>query len=121
MSFRVGDAAFGANGIPGVVKRQDNITGNLLVDTDQKTTRSIHRHGYINGLTPQERQNFNEHLDAVRSESDPNKKLELIREKISELKLDSANFRMVKYLESEMFHLMNTYNISPRLYNLENP
>lgn len=119
MSFRISDVVYGVNGIPGIVKSQDKLTGDLQVDIDEKEVSKTHKHGYINGLTPNERESYNTHLDEIKEIEDPKEKVETMRAKISQLAADPTQFKMLKYLQSELFHLMNTHNISPRFYNIE--
>ena len=121
MSFRIGDGVFGVNGIPGIVQSQDRVTGDLQIDTDEKEVAKVHRHGYINGLTPNERDAYNSHLDEVKQVDDPNEKITAMKAKITELQKDPSKIKMVKYLESELFHIMQTHNISPRFYGVETP
>jgi hypothetical protein len=121
MSFRIGDAVYGVNGIPGVVKHQDKVSGDLKVDIDEKEVAKTHKYGYINGLTPSERESYTSHLDEVHEKEDPKEKVEAMRTKISTLRQEPSKVRLVKYLESELFHIMNTHNISPRFYSIETP
>lgn len=121
MSFRVGDVVYGVNGKPGVVVKSDRIAGEVDIDTQQKEVRDKHRHGYINGLTTKERKDYNSYLDDVHSQEEASEKISAIREKIGELKEDPKQVKMVKYLESELFHIMNTNNVSPRFYTIDTP
>ena len=67
------------------------------------------------------REIYTKHLDEVHDNKEPKEKVESIREKIATLREDPSKIRLVKYLESELFHIMNTHNISPRFYNIETP
>ena len=55
MSFKIGDVVYGINGIPGIVKSQDKINGDLTVDIDKSEVSKVHKYGYINGLDQKER------------------------------------------------------------------
>lgn len=121
MSFRVGDAVFGVNGIPGVVKSQDKVTGDVEVDVERSEVEKVHKHGYINGLSQNERKNFFSHLEEVENIEDQHKKIEAMRDKIKELKQDPKQIKMVRYLESQLYHFMSSSNISPRMYTMETP
>ena len=121
MSFRIGDVVYGVNGKPGIVVKSDRIAGEVEVDTKRQEVRDTHKHGYINGLTPKERTDYNSYLDDVSEKEDPQEKISSIRGKINELKEDPKQVKMVKYLESELFHIMNTHNVEPRFYSIDTP
>jgi hypothetical protein len=120
MSFKVGDVAFGRTGEPGVVSGRDLARGELTVQTDLKEVEKFHKHGYINGLQPEERDIYQSVLDDVADIKDPEEKLVKLREKISEVEADPKQFHLLGYLKSELFHVMHLYNISPREYKLQN-
>ena len=118
-SMRIGDAAFRGNGMPGIVENKDE-QGNLQIDTDQKRVRQQFRHGYLNGMPSQDRQQFNEILDTVRQTDDPKEKLNLLSTKMAELNEEPAkNRNLLQYLNSEMWHVMQTYNVHPKEYKIQ--
>ncbi len=118
MAFKVGDVSFLSNGQPAVVTKKDEMTGNVIVDRKQEEVKKVHRHGYINGLKEQDRETFIKILDKVAETGDPKEKIDTIQGQISELEQDPRNYRIVTYLKSEVAHLMNTFNIKPRTYEL---
>jgi len=116
MTMRLGSVVFGANGMPGVVKSKDEVSRELEIDTDRQEVARTHRHGYINGLSVEEREFFNTSLDRISEIENPAERLEAMKKIVDESKSDPKNARMTRYLESEMFHLMQVNNISPRYY-----
>jgi len=119
MSFRIGDAVFGRQGQPGIVVEKDDIQSKLTVDSDKKAIDKNHRHGYINGLKTEQRSQFLEVMDTVAETKDPHEKMETLQKKIGEARADPKQFHLVSYLESELFHVMNQYQISPRTYKIQ--
>ena len=117
MSIRVGDVVFVGSGNPALVKDRDHITGQLRLEPGKAKTHDEMRHGYINGLSQDTRQSFNEILDEVKQGTeDPGERAEQLRLKIDELEQDPRNFLLARYLRAEMVHIMNTFNIKPKEY-----
>ena len=119
MSIRVGDGVFTRVGQPGVVIDRNETTGALKLETELPKVQQSMRHGYINGLSPERRQEFYEILDQVKTETqDPKERVLTLNEKINELDADPRNLQLVRYLRSEMRHIMITHNILPNEYTV---
>ena len=120
-SHQVGDALFLPGSRPAVVRGRDENSGGLVVDTDAQAVSEEHRHGYINGLEPEERNAFNAILDQVRETQDPLTRIDILQARISELSQDQApqSRKMARYLTSEMAHLMHMSGIRPRHFTLD--
>jgi hypothetical protein len=119
VSIRIGDAVFVRSGLPTTVKGRDDLTGKLSLELDPATVKDEHRHGYINGLSPENRQSLYEILDKVKADSsDPAERVEVMRQKVEELEQDPRNLHLTRYLKAEMVHIMNTYGIRPREYSI---
>lgn len=121
MALKVGSVTFGINGTPGVVKNLDHERKEYTIDTDREGVRKVHRHGYINGLSLEERESFNKVVDDVSEIQDPKEKIEKMQKIVEESRLDSKNIRMTRYLESELFHQMQILNLSPRYFKANMP
>jgi hypothetical protein len=119
MAFRVGDTVFSPSGSPSVVVGRDEAKSTLKVDQDFKAFQVATRHGLINGLAPESREQFNAIMDEVMSDSDNSERVGFLQSKIEELKVDPKNTKLVQYLEGEVRHLMNIKGIKPRFYNTE--
>ena len=118
MGFRVGDAVFDRNGQPGIVSKQDSNSKEFTVDRQKAQVKKSHRHGYVNGLEQNERVDYLKVLDEVSSITDPKQKVSALQTKIDDLKLDPNQYKMVGYLEAELFHVMNTHGVKPRTYQI---
>jgi hypothetical protein len=120
-SHHVGDSLFLPGSRPGVVRGRDDINGGLVVDTDPKTVAQELRHGYINGMQPDERSEFNKVLDKVRETEDPLARVEILQARINELKAEQSpqSQKMAQYLTSEMAHLMHMSGIKPRHFTVD--
>ncbi len=117
MKASFGDAVFIRTGIPAVVKERNDITGKLILETDGAKIKEDMRHGYINGLSAENREEFNSILDSVKDDNtDPQERAERLQTKLTELEEDPRKLPLTRYLRAEMVHIMNTYNIKPNEY-----
>jgi len=116
MSFRIGDTVFNHQGRPGVVADRDPLTKELKVNQDPVANAEHLRHGYINGLSQEQREEFAKILDSVKEEKDPKKRVEDLQTRIQELQMDPKNRVMTRYLTAEMSHIMFTHGIVPQTY-----
>ena len=118
MTLRVGDTAFIRGGTPVTVKDRDPHSAQLVLESDPDVVRQQTRHGYLNGLSPEVRQQFYEILDTVKGDSeDPETRINQLNTKVAELEQDPRNLQLSRYLRAEMNHIMNTFNIRPREYS----
>ena len=83
MALKIGSATFNINGMPGVVTSQDEIKAEYVIDTDREAVRKIHKYGYINGLSVEEREQFNSVVDEIARLEDPKEKIDEL-DKISD-------------------------------------
>lgn len=118
MGFQVGDAIFTRGGLPGALTNKNPQTGELTVQVEGEQVEAIKKRGYVNGLQAEERQRFNEIIDHVRTIPEPEKRVEELRVRIDEIKADPKQRILVRYLTSEMAHLMNTHRIEAREYKV---
>lgn len=118
MGLTIGDAIFDSGGRPGVLVKKDPITGDYKGDLKPETVKKNHRHGYINGLAKEERSEFLRLMDEVSEAEKPEDKIMLLKERIDKLMEDPKKSHMMGYLESELSHIMNTYNVKPRYFNI---
>lgn len=119
MALRVGDPSFTYLGQPGVVVPQKNkLNGKIDIDTDKERVKTEFRHGYLVGIEAKDV--FNSIMDTVKKTEDPSEKVAFLSNKLEEYEAqnstESQNF--ARYLKAELSHLMNTYHIKPRIYQL---
>jgi len=103
---------------PGVVveKRDD---GTVTVDTEPTIVSQYHRYTNTTGLTPVEKQKFNEILDQIYKKEDDVEKINDIQVSIDQLKADPNNSKIVQYLRNMQAHLVRSAKALPRSYNFD--
>ncbi len=120
MSLRVGDTAFIRGGTPVTVKDRDPVTAQLVMESDPEILKNDTRHGYLNGLSLEVRQQFYQILDEVKGETEnPTERINTLNTKLFDLEQDPRNLQLTRYLRAEMNHIMNTFNIRPREYTMD--
>jgi hypothetical protein len=119
LSIRVGDNVFIRGGVPATVTGREELSGKLTLESDAEKVKVDSRHGYLNGLAPENRVELYKILDEVKaSTADPGERVDKLRVKLEELELDPRNLNLSRYVKAEMVHIMNTFNIKPREYSL---
>lgn len=116
MAFAIGDAMFLRNGVPGRVIDKNKDSGEVVLTTDKEVLKEQYRHGLINGMDEELREEFNDTMDDIREEEEPKERIADLKEQIEELETDPEQRFMAKYLRSELNHLMNTHRIKPKEY-----
>lgn len=124
MSVRinVGDPIFSKRGDPGVVVNKNESTQSIQVESRSELVEDTFRHGYIKGLDPQMRQQFNKIMDDITEIGDAKTKMLALQKTIESMEKDEEVFletrSLVNYLKSELFHIMQLNNISPQEYEV---
>jgi hypothetical protein len=119
MTYRVGDTLFTQPAAPATVVGRDEMKSTVKYDKDFKAFQVSTRHGLINGLAPETREQFNTIMDEVIANKNNDERVEMIRNKMEELSIDPKNFKLVQYLDGEVRHLMNVKGVKPRFFNTE--
>lgn len=120
MGFTVRDPIFSQIGEPGVVKGVNPINSRIDVDRNHETVAKEFRHGYIKGLSPEQRTEFNKFMDDVRARDDVDEKVKMLQEKIHALSNDTniGSKIILGYYKSELAHVMHNNNYTPRYYGV---
>ncbi|MCB9229329.1 MAG: hypothetical protein H6618_06935 [Deltaproteobacteria bacterium] len=120
MSFKVNDPVFNGVGEPALVRKVDKASQKTELDQDQQMVRQAFRHGYLKGMEPETRLDFNSFMDEIGNETEPSKKAERLQEKITELEdnFSPKNYLLLNYLKAELSHIMNTYHYHPRIFSV---
>ncbi len=121
MAIKIGDPLFNPLGEPGVVTQKESARERLHASSDPAEVKDAFRHGYISGLEKPIRKKFNSVMDEIRQLDRPEEKVENLQKKISDLESETtspANIQLTHYLRAELFHLMQTYNIHPRQFEV---
>ncbi len=119
VTLRVGDSIFNRDGAPGFVIKRDPEKQTLDVAQRGPEWEKGRRYGFINGLEPQQRQEFEQVIDEVRQLKDSRERVDLLHQKIEVLKDDPRRNILTRYLQGEMAHIMNSEGISPRIYTID--
>lgn len=119
MSYQVGDLVFQRSGQPGLLVARDKENNSLVLDTKSEKLQKAQKYGYINGLSPNVRAEYEGVIDDVRQSSEPKKRLEHLKTAIDGLGDDPEKFALRRYLKSEMAHIMNTFRIRPESYQVD--
>ena len=119
MSYRVGDTIFTQPASPATVVGRDELKGTVKCDKDFKAFQVSTRHGLINGIAPETRDQFNSIMDEVTANKNNDERVEMLQNKIDELNTDPRNFKLVQYLDGEVKHIMNVKGVKPRFFNAD--
>ncbi len=119
MVLRVGDSIFNRDGIPGFVMKRDPAKQTLDVAQRGEEYEKGRRYGFINGLEPEQRQEFEQVIDKVREIDDSKDRVDFLHKQIETLKEDPKRGVLTRYLQGEMAHIMNSEGISPRIYSID--
>ncbi|MGE0174273.1 MAG: hypothetical protein AB7T49_15860 [Oligoflexales bacterium] len=118
-TISAGDIVFGPDGRPGVVVGRKPETNELLVEKGGPEYEKARRRGFINGVPQNHRPKFNEIVDQVLELKTPREKIQMLTDRIGELKQDPRNHLLTKYLEGELSHVMNAAGESMQTYAVE--
>lgn len=119
MGLKVGDTYFNRDGYVGVVKDRDPKNGTLIIEREGEDFEKTRALGYINGLKPEERKEFQEIVTTMREKKDAMERVNWLQGKIENLQEDPKRQVLTRYLESEMAHVMNSAGINPRRYRID--
>ncbi|WP_141735354.1 hypothetical protein [Oligoflexus tunisiensis] len=119
MGFKVGDNYFNRDGYPGVIVARDPKTEQLIVEKEGPNFDRARNFGYINGLSPQERGEFETIISEVREKKDPRERVALLQDAVEQLRTDPKKQVLSRYLEGEMSHIMNSEGLSPRIFKID--
>lgn len=110
---------FMPRGQTAVVTEHDANAGTFKMTADPAVTKPHNRHGYLNGMSPEQRSDLMSLLDRVKEIDDPKERVNELRKKLEELRADPKQWQMSRYVESELAHTMNMFNIRPTTYTTE--
>lgn len=119
MSLRVGDTMFLPRGETAVITDFDRNSNSFKVSAEAGLNKESRRHGYINGISKEDRSSLMNLLDRVQQIDDPKERIGELRKKLDELSTDPHQWQMARYVESEMAHMMNMFGIKPTTYTAE--
>ena len=107
------------SGDPLTVLERDSATGITKLDREPGNVKHNSRHGYINGLSRENRKIFNEILDDIKaSTADPEERIQKLRDHLNEIEGDPRQLILARYLRSEMVHIMNSHGLKPKEFTM---
>ena len=119
MSLKVGDTFFSRNGQPGVVVGRNPKTDRLEVEREGPRYEKARSYGFINGLSPAERKDFEAIVEEARQSSNPKERLAKLQSKVEESQMDPKRQVVSRYLEGEISHLMHSESIHPQVFEVD--
>lgn len=119
MSMLIGDVIWNRQGQPALVTDKDPKKGTVHVNENLKDIQNHSRHGIQNGLTQRQRENYSSALDDIDDSSNHMKEqINQLMEKISQLKDNNADPRVLRYLENELQFLILENHYVPEKYEV---
>lgn len=107
-------------GLPAIVSKTDKQADSYTLETDAAKLKKFHRHGFINGLSAEDKVTFNQILDDFKEDTDePRVKIEGLKDKIEDLQTSEQNKKLAEYLQGELFHMMRKHDIHPKTYQIK--
>ncbi|MBX9839161.1 MAG: hypothetical protein K2X69_12720 [Silvanigrellaceae bacterium] len=101
---------------PGVVaeKKED---GTIIIDTDKEKIKQFHRHSITTGLTPKEKDMFNDIMDNIMSMSENSERIIELQKRIDVLRSNPTNKKVTDSLKNEQAQLIRWSKDLPKVYN----
>ena len=112
MKYDVGSMVFDRIGRPGVVVKR-NSDGSAVAEKSGERFEQAKLNGFINGLNPTDRKDFNQVSAEVRQRKIPEEKVAFLQEKVEQLRQDPTRWVLKRYLESEMAFIMKSEGNHP--------
>ncbi len=119
MVSRIGDSLFNREGHPGFVVNRDIKKQTLQVETEGPDWEKGRRYGFVNGLEPSQREDYENIIDQMRERSETRERVDFLHDQIETLKQDPKRGVLTRYLQGEMAHIMNSEGIAPRIYSID--
>ena len=118
MRFNPGDMIFTRDGRPGLITgRRD--TGHVIFETRGEKLDKARKHGLVNGLKVEERQEFDAIIKEARQEELPENRLQKLQQKVEEMGVDPKKWALKRYLSGEMSYIMSSEGVHPQNYEID--
>ncbi len=101
---------------PGIVTEKKD-DGTIVIDTNKDSIKQYHRHSITTGLTPKEKEMFNDIMDDVMSMGDNSERISELQKRIDSLKSNPQNKKVSDFLRNEQAQLIRWSKDLPRIYN----
>lgn len=101
---------------PGIVAEKKD-DGTIVIDTNKDSIKQYHRHSITTGLTPSEKEIFNDIMDDVMSMGENSERIIELEKRIDSLKSTPKNKKVSDFLRTEQAQLIRWSKDLPRIYN----
>lgn len=100
---------------PGVVteKKED---GTVIIDTDKDMIKKYHRHSITTGLTPDEKEQFNNIMDEIMDMQNNSERILSLQDKIDAMRSDPKEKKVSDSLRNEQAQLIRWSRELPKVY-----
>lgn len=103
---------------PGVVKEKKP-DGTIIIDTDKTAIKKYHRHSITTGLTPQEKDAFNNIMDEVMKLPDNRNRILTLQQRIDKMRTEPKSKKVSDFLRNEQAQLIRWAKELPRVYDTQ--
>jgi cation transport regulator ChaB len=118
MGVLKGDVIFARSGMPQTISNKDDKTGKVTFESDFPKIQKEVVKGVKNGLSESARSEYTEVLNSA-EDSDKRQEIRNLSSKIQELKKESKDARLIRYLEGELGYRMNREKYTPEGYEVD--
>lgn len=104
MAFTISpnDILWSRTGDPVRVAARNNKDGKIILDTNFENIQDVAKIGIKNCLEPEQKAAYNVHLSQIQNNEDRHQEIRDLYNKITELKHENTDPRVIKYLENEL-------------------
>jgi hypothetical protein len=119
MSMLIGDVIWNRQGQPALVTEKDPKKGTVQINKNLNDIQNHSVHGIQNGLTERQRESYSKVVEDIDdSSSHAKEEISLLMEKISQLKENNADPRVLRYLENELQFMILENHCVPEKYEV---
>jgi hypothetical protein len=112
------DIVFARSGMPQIITQKDETTGKVSFQNDFEVVKDETKRGVKNGLPEASRVEFLKILESV-EDTDKRQEITNLSQKISELKKETKDLRLIRYLEGELGYKMNREKYTPEGFQVD--
>lgn len=113
---RIGDTVFSQSGKPGVIVGRTEDQQRIKVEREGERFEKTRKHGYINGLSGEEKSRYESIVSEVQEIEGAKDKVSALKGHLDELKTNPKNMRLAKYVEADLAHTMISHGLHPKVY-----
>lgn len=121
MAFTISpnDILWSRTGDPVRVAARNDKDGKIILDTKFDNIQNIARIGIKNGLEPEQKAAYNVNLSQVQNDADRRQEIRDLYNRITQLKQENTDPRVVKYLENELQYRIVREKFTPENFAVD--